>query len=171
MLVLEPEDAKQRVILRQGYRELDELTVEERQPGAAAARVRLVRVRVWVRGVVVEPEQRHPFPAPVCGRRAEADRIPALRVLPDLREASLQGGERFEVAPVVLEPVHANFEAGLDELSQHCVVDVIAVGNEVPAGAEASDSLDLTKRLDVRGAHGRLDVVCQHQGPASALGP
>ena len=122
-LVRLAQDHEHGVVLRQRDRQLDEVTVEEGPQAAAAACLRLERIGVGIGRVVVEAEQRHEFPRAMRGRRAKAARSPLLGCRAHRRQAVLERRSRLEVAPVVVETVHADLEAAAPELCNDRVID------------------------------------------------
>ena len=62
-----PQDDEEGVVLRQGDRQLDDVPDAVRQPAAAPAGLRLVRIAVREGRVVGERQPRHRVPGPVRG--------------------------------------------------------------------------------------------------------
>ncbi len=90
--------------------------VEEREPGARAPRLRLVRHGVAVRGVVVDAEQRASGPSVDASQAREIRPLPIARRSPAFRKPALEVLLRQNVAAIVAKAVDPYLEAAVGSL-------------------------------------------------------
>ena len=126
------QDREKGVILRKGYREFHHARVEVREVAAAASGLRLVRIGITVGRVIFEPEDGHQLPLSLGGRGAEADCLPAIRVLPHCREPLRHQSPGAEVVTVVPEAVDSNLATLRPQLADRVLGDRVAQRDEIP---------------------------------------
>src|ERR1700730_11272611 len=131
------EEAKQRVVLRGGVRQLHDIAVEEGPRGGGPARNGLVGIGVRHCAVIGEWKLSKPLDYAMRGGRAEADSAKAFSGLAQQRELALELVAGCEQGAGVMDPSRNDIMPSALQMVHLAHVDRVQVAHDVKGGSEA----------------------------------
>src|ERR1035438_8912143 len=129
------QDSEERVILRKGIWQLDDICNKEWPRRARSAGNWLVWVRMWDGAVILEGKLTQPVEHPVGRRGSEANRSDLVRPCSNLGKLFFETAARGEHRAIVIDAVNSQLEATIAEVAQDAMIDRIPVCDNVERGA------------------------------------